>query len=324
MKFLGLFFLLTVVFAKNILLSNDDGWASTNIRALYRDLKEAGHNVILVAPVAQRSGWGGRFQIPEETDKLVANGEFDYRVKGDPAWGHEEDDKNIWYFNGTPAACVSFGLDYVIPKHFSNITIDLVVNGPNEGINVGPSLYTLSGTMGATYFGVYRGFPSVAFSGSNSNNSFFKDSLDDDPMNPSNINSKQAISVIDQLFKAQGVNSRVLPLGIGLNVNIPEVGYDSESNCTKPEFVYSRLSGLDSDASSIVYNETSGNVGVKYIYPSALTVCYDGNCALPSEALVLEEFKCSTAISTFQVDYDATLVIQNQIYGLLAPLVDKK
>lgn len=321
MKLLGFFLLLSVVFAKNILLSNDDGWAATNIRAAYRDLKEAGHNVIMVAPVAQRSGWGGRFQIPEETDKLVSNGEFDYKVKGDPAWGHEDDDMNIWYFNGTPSACVAFGLDYVIPKHFSNVTIDLVVNGPNEGINVGPMLYTLSGTMSATCLGVYRGYPAVAFSGSNSNNSFFKDSLDDDPLNPSNINAKQLVSVVDQLFEAQGVNSRVLPLGVGLNVNIPKVGYDSDYNCTSPKFVYSRLNGLDSDTSSIVYNETSGYVHVKYIYPESLTICYAGDCTLPSEALILEEYKCSTAISAFQVDYDANLVLQNQVKGLLTPLV---
>ena len=38
-----------------------------------------------------------------------------------------------------------------------NTTIDLVVAGPNEGGNTGPWLFTLSGTMGATYTSVYRG-----------------------------------------------------------------------------------------------------------------------------------------------------------------------
>ena len=41
--------------------------------------------------------------------------------------------------------------------HFGNQSIDLVVAGPNEGANAGPFLYTLSGTMGATYISVYRG-----------------------------------------------------------------------------------------------------------------------------------------------------------------------
>lgn len=40
--------------------------------------------------------------------------------------------------------------------HFGNKTIDLVVAGPNEGQNNGPFLYTISGTIGATYAAVER------------------------------------------------------------------------------------------------------------------------------------------------------------------------
>lgn len=54
-----------VICAKNILLTNDDSWVSTNIRATYRELTLAGHNVVLVAPVSQRSGYGGKFDIPK-------------------------------------------------------------------------------------------------------------------------------------------------------------------------------------------------------------------------------------------------------------------
>lgn len=46
--------------ALNILLNNDDGWASANIRETYRLLKEAGHDVLMVAPVVDNSGQGGR------------------------------------------------------------------------------------------------------------------------------------------------------------------------------------------------------------------------------------------------------------------------
>ena len=64
------------------------------------------------------------------------------------------------YFNGTPAATVAFALDVIVPMKFgspANQTIDLIVAGPNEGQNNGPFLYTLSGTIAATYFGVERG-----------------------------------------------------------------------------------------------------------------------------------------------------------------------
>lgn len=320
MQFLTFLSIITVALAKNILLSNDDGWAATNIRAFYRDLKAAGHNVIMVAPATQRSGWGGKFDVPYTTD-LMTDANFNYRNKGDPAWGHEEDDLNVWYFNGSTGACVSFGLEYVIPKYFNNVSIDLVVAGPNEGTNLGPGLYTLSGTMGATYYAVYNGIPGIAFSGSNSNNSFFKDSLDEDPLNPANINSKKSVEVVEQIFAGQGENPRALPLGVGLNVNLPPVGYDSkDESCTDPKFVYSRLNGHDSYALKVVYNETSGLVSTGTVTSDALNVCYNGLCDLPPEAQVLSEYDCSIAISAFQVDYDATALLQEQVKAVLNPI----
>jgi 5'/3'-nucleotidase SurE len=43
----------------NILLNNDDSFASANIREFYKALKAAGHKVLLVAPVVNQSGKGG-------------------------------------------------------------------------------------------------------------------------------------------------------------------------------------------------------------------------------------------------------------------------
>lgn len=59
-----------VILAKNILLTNDDSWVSTNIRATYRELTQAGHNVVLVAPVSQRSGFGGKFDVPSGNKRM--------------------------------------------------------------------------------------------------------------------------------------------------------------------------------------------------------------------------------------------------------------
>ena len=49
-----------------------------------------------------------------------------------------------------------FGIDLIAPKVFG-APIDLVVSGPNEGNNLGPFIYTLSGTVGATYTSIERG-----------------------------------------------------------------------------------------------------------------------------------------------------------------------
>ncbi|MDU9020711.1 MAG: 5'/3'-nucleotidase SurE, partial [Acinetobacter baumannii] len=48
----------TPAFALNILLVNDDGLTS-NIKALYDELKANGHNVLVSVPCSPQSGRGG-------------------------------------------------------------------------------------------------------------------------------------------------------------------------------------------------------------------------------------------------------------------------
>ncbi|EDK42670.1 hypothetical protein PVL30_000816 [Lodderomyces elongisporus] len=310
-----------VSLAKNIILTNDDGWQATNIRATYYKLKDAGHNVFLVAPVVQRSGYGGKFDIPT-SPTLQQGGEFNYPPAGSPSWGSEPDDDHIWYFNGTPASSVAFGLQYVIPEKFNNISIDLVVSGPNEGTNESPAMFTLSGTIGATYNAVYRGYPAIAFSGSNSNNSFFKDALDlNDTSAPSTIYGNKVVELVDALFKSQGSNSRALPVGVGLNVNFPKVGYENET-CSDPKYVFTRLTGQYASGADLKYNATSNSFYYAQDQFSPLTVCNNGDCSLPSENFVVEHTKCQTAVSVFSIDWDANLGLTNQVKGLIAPVFE--
>ena len=305
--------------AKNILLTNDDGWQATNIRATYYKLKEAGHNVFLVAPVSQRSGFSGKFDIPT-SPTLQTNGESNYPPAGAPSWGHEVDDNHIWYFNGTPASSAVFGINYVIPKYGDNVTIDLVVSGPNEGTNMSPGLFTISGTVGATYTSIYRGIPGVAFSGSNSNNSFFKDSLDlKDNKEPSTIYANKVVEFVNQIFKAQGNNPRALGLGVGLNVNFPKVGYENET-CTNPKWVFTRLTGQYAAGANLVYNETSNSFTWGQKSWDGLTVCNNGDCSLPSENFIVEHTNCQSSVSVFSVDYDANLGLTSQVKQILNPL----
>ena len=62
--------------ALNIIVNNDDGFASANIRELYRLLKAAGHNAWIVAPVSNQSGKGGTEVFTTEA-KLTEPSEFD-------------------------------------------------------------------------------------------------------------------------------------------------------------------------------------------------------------------------------------------------------
>jgi hypothetical protein len=65
--------------------------------------------------------------------------------------GSDPIDSHIWYYNGTPAACTFVALDYVLPRYANFSVPDLVVTGPNYGTNLGPFVWTLSGTAGAAY-----------------------------------------------------------------------------------------------------------------------------------------------------------------------------
>lgn len=304
---------------KTILLTNDDGWASTNIRATYSALKDAGYDVLLVSPVRQRSGYGGTFHIPQSTT-LEEDGEFSYPPAGSPSWGHEDNDKNIWYFNGTPASCVAFAMSHVLPKEFDNKSIDLVVAGPNEGVNLAPGLFTLSGTMGATYHAVLRGLPAISFSGSNETNAFFKDDgekLSDEKFPPV-IYAKKVVELVDRLFDESSDRPRILPKTTGLNVNFPFVGNDDE-DCLDPDWMFARLTGEDSVTPNLKVLSNGTIIRDEGVY-KAPTECIFGDCDLPSESWVNKNLKCKTPISVFSIDYDASFRQARSVQSLLSPL----
>lgn len=43
----------------NVVLTNDDGFGSANIRAVYNELVKQNHSVLIVGPADQQSGKGG-------------------------------------------------------------------------------------------------------------------------------------------------------------------------------------------------------------------------------------------------------------------------
>jgi 5'/3'-nucleotidase SurE len=114
-----------------ILLTNDDGFEAPGIRALYGQLRAAGHRVLLVAPATNASGTSSSF-----------------------TWGkvtvtRSSDDANVYGVSGTPATAVVLGATALYPP---DRRPDLVVSGINDGINTG-SLLALSGTVGAALAG---------------------------------------------------------------------------------------------------------------------------------------------------------------------------
>ncbi|KAI0637274.1 5'/3'-nucleotidase sure [Trametes polyzona] len=294
-----LFPLLSCSVALNVLLTNDDSWASANIRATYTALKADGHNVLLVGPAVQQSGKGGTFVLPT-TNITAPGGEFASIPVGAPFFGQDSQNADLFYFNGTPSATVVFGIDIVAPKHFGSAPIDLVVSGPNEGQNNGPFLYTLSGTIGATYTAVERGIPAIAFSAGNSTHRSFTTNTGD-ANDPANLAAKVVADLVRALSdKVNVTQERLLPLGIGLTVNIPTFG--PGNNCTAPPFTFTRLTG-GATVNQITLDPTTGFPVSKDLEARGINANINGIREDPGETPTSAE--CETAVSVFAVDYDA-------------------
>lgn len=178
----------------NILLTNDDGWSALGIQTLKEALRDAGHQVTLVAPDGNRSGSSSAL-----TYDLVTV---------------VEQDTDEYSANGTPATCVFIGVQGILFEE-----PDLIVSGINDRPNLGPSI-PFSGTVGATIPPMLVNIPAIAFSTSTdlpaglSQEAHF-----------SNV-ANFAVRLIEHLANNPAALSResgILPKGTGLNVNYPPI-----------------------------------------------------------------------------------------------------
>lgn len=293
----------------NIVLTNDDSWASANVRALYYALRRAGHRVLMVSPERNQSGKGGTVVLPTERN-LTSPGRGGFVPVGSPYAGLNISDPGLRYFNGTPAACAGWALDHDAPYFFNasrNDTtggVDLVVSGPNEGTNLGPFLYTLSGTIGASYFSVERNVPSIAFSASTDVRNY--DALnfsnpDDESIKLATYSSNFVTTVSDEAKKSNS-NDRILPLGIGLTVNYPAIA--PTGNCSNLTWVHTRLTGK-AIIDRFVVNATTGLPTYADYVSEGVNACNSGDCSLPGETDVVKNGQCQASASIYSVDYDA-------------------
>ncbi len=122
-----------------ILLTNDDGYFRPEIRILFRRLRMLGRTVI-VAPDRERSAASLAVTL-RRTLRL-------HKMNSD-----------IWAVDGTPADCVYFALQKILPRR-----PDLLISGLNPGPNLGQQDAHYSGTVAAALQGTFLGVPSMAIS----------------------------------------------------------------------------------------------------------------------------------------------------------------
>lgn len=204
----------------------------------------------------------------------------------------------------------------MLPRFADFKVPDLVVTGPNYGTNLGPFVWTLSGTAGAAYAATHRSIPAIALSGSNKEVPYYdiKNSSD-----PATLVAKTAVKVVEQVIKTSPKGGPLLPLGYGLNVNIPEL----KGNCSEPEIVRTRMTG-NSHVNEAVWDPKKGIFTWANIKPYAAGVntCVNGDCSLPGETYVVENGGIS--VSVYTIDYTApSTEYTKSIMSRLEPLTKK-
>ena len=125
-----------------VLVSNDDGVDAPGIHALANGLRDAGHEVLVVAPDRDRSGASNSLTLdaPIRVVRL---------------------DAVTWKVYGTPTDCVHVALTGMLEA--LGLVPDIVVSGINNVANLGDDVI-YSGTVAAAMEGRFLGLPSVAVS----------------------------------------------------------------------------------------------------------------------------------------------------------------
>lgn len=192
---------------------------------------------------------------------------------------------------------------------------DLALAGPNYGTNLGPFVMGLSGTVGATFAAVSRSVPAIALSASNKAVPYFNVTSEE---HPAALAAKAAYHIVERFIDSTAPGGVVLPLGYGVNVNIPEL----DANGTLPPIIKSRLTGA-AETDVAVYDEESGTFTWGNVRPLAAGVnaCVNGECGLPAETSVVAEGGIS--VSVFTMDFDAPVGrVTDMVWGKVEGLFE--
>lgn len=189
-----------------IVLTNDDGFETANVQALFNALQAAGHEVILSAPYGNQSGTSGSIDFLSPIFPTSEPSEGGLLPAGSFGIGATTIAPDQHYVAGKPVAAVLYGIDVLAQAKWGSKP-DLVLSGPNDGNNVG-HVTTHSGTVGATVTALNKGVPAVALS------------ADSDDEDAAEVIAELTVELVEALI----VNGSVkLPVLTGLNVNFPEI-----------------------------------------------------------------------------------------------------
>jgi 5'/3'-nucleotidase len=199
-------------FALDIALTNDDGWQSQGIQALYAALVAAGHTVTLAAPASEQSGSSAAINIGELRVRREAPDQFSVSVCVDKA---------CTMLDGAEPATSAMVAIRVATDRSQGHPPALLVSGINSGNNAGAAAQ-ISGTVGAAIAAISRPFngqiPAIAVS------------TDAPPSCQGDSACLRThyhavatflVRLIRKLERHRHGGGALLPAGIGLNINYP-------------------------------------------------------------------------------------------------------
>jgi 5'-nucleotidase len=136
-----------------LLVTNDDGIDSVFFHELVFALRDAGHDIYLVAPAREQS-WTGASKTKARPVKAT---------KVDRGFG-----RPTWIVDGTPSDCVNIAVAHLLPGAPIVARADSrewgVVSGINVGTNCTLGFILASGTVAGAWEGALHGLPAIAFS----------------------------------------------------------------------------------------------------------------------------------------------------------------
>lgn len=266
--------------ALNIVLCNDDSIAAANIRALKKTLQAKGHDVIVSAPADNGSGTGGALAFLRPIGPLTSTMRA-VTALGIPAGsagvGTDPNEADVNYVNGSPVAACLYGLDVAAPRKWGG-SPDLVISGPNEaGSNVGAINWS-SGTFNNMIYAIGRQLPVFAISDAKPG------TVNWSPALPQTAHAYVVADVAARLVDAliahkQDAGGRLMPVGVGLNVNVPNV---DDSAIGSLAFKWTRL-GTSSDFMPAFFEDLSKSTYGKLLGLSGAGIAVEpGGTTLPS------------------------------------------
>ncbi|KAL5514052.1 hypothetical protein ACEPAG_2813 [Sanghuangporus baumii] len=291
-----------------VVLSNDDGWATANIRALYAALTDEGYNVVLSAPAENNSGTGS-LDVPPLLP-VILGCEFDSCPAGSPPTGHNESDPRLNYVNSFPATSTRLGITDFGPRFFDGGKPDIVVTGPNAGTNLG-IVNELSGTVGAAAIAALNFcIPAIAISGVyGTQASYTTLSEPSDSTTAATVYATLSADLLAALLAPGFSESNpILPQRTILNVNYPDPS-NNDGRCTSSDnFQFVLTRAVDA---------------IPLLTPADVSTC--GSTRLPTESdIVLRTDGCFAsvtvldAVTKLDVGADTQQVVLDRLNGFLS------